>query len=363
MGGVGGMRIASITGFRYRLPLTAPLALGPQTIKARDGLLVRVEGAAGNAGWGDVAPLPGFSAESIEDASQALRTVAPTLRERPASAALDELAAWDGLSSVRCGMEMALFDAQARATGTTLPHALSTAPRSVVSFNALVTAGEEGLAAKTKRLRAAGYRAVKLKVGRGTVDEDVGRVRTVLAQRGDMALRLDANRAWSFESARRFADAVPAGAVDYIEEPLADPDALPRFAAETGMPVALDETIQAGAAPGDHPYAAAVLLKPTLVGGLQAARRLAAEALRACVQPVLSASFESGVGLRGLVALAAGLGTKDVPMGLDTYGRLHADVLQPRLPLAGPTVTVADLFSTTETLNSAVIQKDCSLIP
>lgn len=356
------MRIASITGFRYRLPLTAPLVVGSRTIDARDGLLVRVEETEGGTGWGDVAPLPGFSVESVEDARHALRSVAPSLVGASASAALDELAAWDGPPSVRCGVEMALFDVQARAAGTTLPYALSTTPRSVVAFNALVTE-EEGLAAKTKQLRAAGYRAIKLKVGRRTVDEDVARVRAVHAQRGDMALRLDANRAWSFESARRFADAVPAGAVDYIEEPLADPDGLPRFAAETGMPVALDETIQAGAAPGDHSYAAAVILKPTLVGGMQATQRQAEEALRVGVQPVLSASFESGVGLRGLVALAAGLGTNDVPVGLDTYGRLRTDVLQPRLPLAGPAVTVADLFAGAETLNPAVIQEDCSLTP
>jgi O-succinylbenzoate synthase len=357
------MRIASITGFRYRLPLVAPLALGAHTIPARDGILVRVKGAEGPAGWGDVAPLPGFSTESIETAQRDLEAAAPSLVGQTAAAALDRVAAWAGASSVRCGLEMALFDAQARDAGRTLPHVLGADPRPVVAFNALVTEGTEGLAKTTKQLRATGYRAVKLKVGRRSVEDDIARVRAVHEQRGTMALRLDANRAWSLEAARRFAEAVADVPIDYIEEPLGDPGALPRLASETSLPVALDETIQAGAVPGDHPYAAAVILKPTLVGGMQAAQRLAHEAARLGIQPVLSASFESGVGLRALVALAAGLGTKDVPMGLDTFRRLQADVIQPRLPLNGPHVTVEGLFSGTEQLNATVIEEERSLTP
>jgi O-succinylbenzoate synthase len=357
------MRIASITGFRYRLPLVAPLALGSHTIEARDGILVRIEGAEGTTGWGDVAPLPGFSAESIDTARSDLEAAAPSLVGQTASIVLDHVAAWDGASSVRCGLEMALLDAQARGAGSTMPHALSTDPRAAVAFNALVTEGTEGLARTTRRLRTAGYRAVKLKVGRGAVEDDIARVWAVHEQVGAMALRLDANRAWSLEAARRFVEAVADVPIDYIEEPLADPGALPRFASETSVPVALDETIQAGALPGDHPYAAAVLLKPTLVGGMQAAQRLAYEAARLGMQPVLSASFESGVGLRALVAFAAGLGTKDVPMGLDTFRRLQTDVIQPRLPLNGPCVIVEDLFPGTERLNPAVIEEELSLTP
>ena len=43
------------------------------------------------------------------------------------------------------------------------------------------------------------------------------------------------------------------------------------------------------------------------------------------------------------VALAAALG--DTPAGLDTYRWLADDVLERRLPLAGPTVDVADVLA------------------
>jgi O-succinylbenzoate synthase len=64
-------------------------------------------------------------------------------------------------------------------------------------------------------------------------------------------------------------------------------------------------------------------------------------AQRRNADPVISASYESGVGLRMLVALAAAY--SDVPAGLSTYTRLADDVLRPRLSLDGAWVEVAPL--------------------
>ncbi|HEX9869503.1 MAG TPA: mandelate racemase/muconate lactonizing enzyme family protein, partial [Candidatus Tectomicrobia bacterium] len=68
---------------------------------------------------------------------------------------------------------------------------------------------------------AAGYRAIKIKVGGTTLDEDVARVKALRQALGDdIAIMLDANRAWdvktAIEAARRFADYHPR----WIEEPL-----------------------------------------------------------------------------------------------------------------------------------------------
>jgi hypothetical protein len=52
--------------------------------------------------------------------------------------------------------------------------------------------------------------------------------------------------------------------------------------------------------------------------------------------------FESGVAMRGHVALAAATG--GAPAGLDPYNRLAADVLTPRLDLDRPNVDVPAFF-------------------
>jgi O-succinylbenzoate synthase len=89
-----------------------------------------------------------------------------------------------------------------------------------------------------------------------------------------------------------------------------------------------------------HPYARAVVLKPTLLGGVSRALGLAEGAKALGMAAVVSASYEGGVGTGALVALAAAMG--EVPVGLDTYRVLAGDVIEVPLPLPAPTVDVRE---------------------
>jgi o-succinylbenzoate synthase len=110
--------------------------------------------------------------------------------------------------------------------------------------------------------------------------------------------------------------------------------------------VALDESLvfMQPEALEDHGYARAVVLKPTLLGGISRTLRFARFAARLGLRPVISSAYETGVGTSCLAALAAGVGGEDVPAGLDTYRRLAEDVLRPRPELAVPRVDVRALF-------------------
>ena len=207
--------------------------------------------------------------------------------------------------------------------------------------------------ARAAALAAEGYRTVKLKVGRAPVADDVATVHAVRRVLGPtVALRLDANRAWTPDDARRFADGVAGAGVAFVEEPLADAEGLEALARETGLPVALDESLHVGfeeyRAPcplfeAVPPWAAAVVLKPTLIGGVQRVLSLADGARRQGIPAVFSAAFESGVGVRGVAALA--LATGGQPAGLDPYRWLAADVFADRLPLDQPVADAATLFA------------------
>ena len=111
-----------------------------------------------------------------------------------------------------------------------------------------------------------------------------------------------------------------------------------------GLPVALDESlvaIEPDALDGLR-YVRAVVLKPTLLGGISRTLRIAKRALSLGMTPVVSSAYESGVGAAALVALAAGIGDRTVPAGLDTYRRLNADVLVSPLDLSAPSVRVRE---------------------
>ncbi len=325
----------TLTLHPYALPLAEPVAWGGVAQTERRGVLVRAETDLGSVGWGDAAPLPGFSRETLQETTAAL--------ERAARGDASDLP-----SAAQCGLDLALADAEAQDAGRRL--AFSPDPAVTLPLAGLVLNGP-GAEARAERLAEAGYRTLKLKVGRESVDADAALIRAARDAVGPaVALRLDANRAWSGADARRFADALGDVALDFIEEPLADPTGLPELWLDTGLPLALDETLQqpGPGSPGggiDHVrgWVAAVVLKPMLVGGIGAALEISRRAAEVGVRTVISAAFESGVGLRGLVALAAATGGHAA--GLDTYRWLARDVLDPRLPLDRPTVDVPGLLA------------------
>lgn len=342
------MTIASVALYRYTLPLTEPLALGDEALGERDGLLLRILLEGGAAGWGDVAPLPGFSTETIEEAvvhARRLRT-AWTGQKLPDDSLEAVLRALPGLHeappSVQFGGESAIVEAMADERGTSAAQLLE-AGRDEVFLNALVRTGAPAaLAERGRRLREEGYRAVKLKVGQASSTAEAERVWALRRALGpEIELRLDANRAWSLAAAIRFWKAIDGADVSYIEEPVSDVAALPDFVDATGCPVALDETTRDRAIDilTSCPVRA-VVLKPTLLG-LKETQDWAIAARRQGARPVLSASYESGVGTRMLVALAAAL--SDAPAGLSPYTRLATDVLVPRLSLDGPMVACSSL--------------------
>ena len=346
------MRIASFDLVPYRLPLAEPVVWSGRRHPARDGLLLRLWDDQGRAGWGDAAPLPGFSRETTREAEAALRALPPALdgqdldaRDlvRPRGGFHTALDAAGLPSSARFALDLALADLAAQDLGRTLPQALHPDPAVVLPLNGLLMGDRDAVVAGAGRLAAEGYAAVKLKVGRQAVADDAETVRAVSAALGGAALRLDANRAWTAEQTAAFAHAVDGVPLDYLEEPTPSAGDHPALWLDTGLPLALDETLQE---PGGEAHlrgwAAAAVLKPTLVGGLMAALRLAAAARAVGVRPVLSAAFESGVGLRGIAAVAAATGAE--PAGLDTYRWLREDVVPP-LPLDRPRVDVAALFA------------------
>ncbi len=392
------MTIVDAHLYQYRLPLTDALAVGGRTLTERRGLLLRLDEAGGATGWGEAAPLPEFSDEGLETAVSHSRRVARDLLDGslPASDVDDVLRAVpgdDAPPAVRFAAESAVVELLADVRDHDVVRALG-GEAEVVSMNALIPDATDDLEAEAGRTRERGYRAVKLKVGRRSVEADAARVQTLHTalgarpsgwprpsslraalgarpskwprpsslrtalgaerpdghqseMKGDVALRLDANRAWTIEEADAFAEALGNVPIDYIEEPLRDPTGLADFVDATGLPVALDETtreVAPAALPDDLPLRA-VVLKPTLLGGLSAARRWAGWAERRGAVPVVSASYESGVGLRMLAALAASL--SDAPAGLSTYTRLETDVLRPRLPLAGAEASIEQLYSAT----------------
>jgi o-succinylbenzoate synthase len=357
MSGVTGMRLARFDLYRYGLPFSGPLTLGGITLFQREGLLLKLSGDDGSEGWGETAPLPGFSVESQGEAASQLRWLAGSMMGREVKEDwVDSYGEFGGeldrvAPSVRFGIELAVWNLYAASSGRTLPEVVTPFPRAVVPVNGLLEGSPADVLVEARRMRDEGYRSLKLKVGSRTVAEEValvGALGEVLDE--GISLRLDANRAWGYEEAAEFAGGTAGVRFEYVEEPLADPARLPDFVREFGVPVALDESLVGKELEELEAFAVAFVLKPMLLGGISRTLRVAGRAHRLGVTPVISSAYESGVGTAALVALAAGIGDRPVPAGLDTYRAIAEDVLETPLNLPAPEVGVRETADASRTI-------------
>ena len=267
--------------YRYRVPFTQPVRLAGAWHSHREGLLIRQEIPGIGYGWGEVAPLPGFSRASLDE-------VIAHLQQPPVTGPVP--------SSVTCGREGAQL--ALRINCGTDPGLRRTS----FATCALLTGSPDEVLARAHEVRSAGYPAAKVKLGLRPIAEDKALVRGVREALGPaIELRLDANRAWSFEEARRIAPVIGEAEATFVEEPLSDASGLRELSRD--MPVALDESL-AQLPFGElrhHAYAAAVVIKPMLVGGVNAALALAAQAASLGMQAVISSSYETGIGMQTLL--------------------------------------------------------------
>lgn len=278
--------------FRYDLPLTKPIKLRGSSHSVREGVLLKSE-----VGWGDAAPLPGFSRESLQDV----------------------LRAW------RAGPPFALPSLQFAYDSASRPLTAGAVP-----LNALLAGSTRQILARARQIARSKCSTIKLKIGRrGDLESDAELVWQVRRRlRADQHLCLDANRAWDESSAIAFGQRLAGCDIEYIEEPLADPTNLEAFYRQTTIPYALDETLTEQPTLARFPSAAAFVCKPTMLGS-----RERMEELVATGKPlVFSASFESGVGIARIAQWAAEF-APHVPAGLDTYSWLAHDVLTRRLEM------------------------------
>ncbi|HEX5326500.1 MAG TPA: mandelate racemase/muconate lactonizing enzyme family protein [Acetobacteraceae bacterium] len=93
---------------------------------------------------------------------------------------------------------------------------------------------------------AKGFRAIKMKVGRSRLSEDVERVRAMRAHLGpDFPLMADANMRWSVDAAIRAARALADAELVWLEEPTIPDDVAghARIVREGGVPIATGENL------------------------------------------------------------------------------------------------------------------------
>lgn len=251
--------------YTYNIPISTPLL----TISKRRGLILETE-----RGFGEAAPLPGWSKESIDDILASI----PNFDAHPSAA-----------FGLRCAEHP-------------FPRSFPSIP-----LAALVTNLYE---AENALLN--GFKTLKVKIGSYCVPKALDLISRI--QLPHVQLRIDVNRRWSFDEARLFLNQLNPMGIEYIEEPTADLGQLHKL---PPFPLALDETLREPKniwmrLPNLHAF----VLKPTLLGSrLDFLIRLGQKEKK---KLVFSSSFESAIGLLHIAHLQERFSLQTA-VGLDTH--------------------------------------------
>ena len=126
-----------------------------------------------------------------------------------------------GLTGIAmAGIDMALWDARARACGVPLVALLGGTPGPIPAYASLRTMSPEGAAMEAEEALALGFTAIKVKIGRGDLAADLATIRAVRRALGDgPRLMVDYNQSLSVAEAIERARVLDDEGVYWIEEP------------------------------------------------------------------------------------------------------------------------------------------------
>jgi O-succinylbenzoate synthase len=264
----------------------------------REGLVLKLVNEAGLTGFGEVAPIPWFGTETLEDAEAMLAKLGGTLD----AGCVEQVDERHGC------LRFALASALGRAVG---------APAAVrLPVAALLPAGKPACGAADEAL-AAGYVAFKWKVGVLDDGDEWVVLDDLLSRLPDYAkLRLDANGAWTTRRAVRWLERCAERPIEFVEQPcFADAsqgaalqnrmdDALLGLAADYPTPIALDESVAGLSSLRrwlERGWSGVVVVKPALAGDPAGVLALLAEHQ---ADAVFSSAFETGVGRQAALRMA-----------------------------------------------------------
>ncbi|MCC7383607.1 MAG: o-succinylbenzoate synthase [Deltaproteobacteria bacterium] len=325
------VEVASGTLALFQLPLRRPFVTARATLVDRQVAILALRDERGRIGLGEAAPLPGTSPESIADVQASLQSLlnrcGPVIGARFRTAGeVAELSATPALpASARHAVDQALLDLLAARRGSSVARLLHPGARTRVPLHTLVSTPEEARAAAAR-----GARALKIKVGHRSLDQDRAHVAEIRAAAGpEIPLRLDANGAWSEARAAEAITALSVFGLQCVEQPTRTLGEMARLRRQVSVPIAADEGV-ANAEDLEELIALGaadlVVLKPMLLGGLSAASVLARRCADAGLPVSVTASLESAIGRAGALEVAAAAPGTLWTCGFETGRLLSADL-------------------------------------
>lgn len=297
------IELAGLEVQAFRVPLTRPIRVAFGTFRDRPMVLVRAVDRDGSEGWGEIwCNWPAVGAEHrarlAADLGERLvgrRFESPQQAFEQLTREMQVLVLQTGesgpVAAVLAGLDIALWDLQARRAGVPLHRLLGAQPdrQDVPVYATGINPDEPEVFALARQ--AEGHRAFKLKVGFG-MERDLRNLRAMREALGPQAMiACDANQSWSLDDALGFVREAAPLSLAWLEEPMRvdRPDAdWSALAGASSTPLAGGENLQDREFDDAIALRALQVLQPDvtkwggITGNLRVGRAAVAAGLRYC---------------------------------------------------------------------------------
>ncbi|MCF7955218.1 MAG: o-succinylbenzoate--CoA ligase [Phycisphaerae bacterium] len=355
------MKIRNVKLKRYSIPLAGQLTLKTGNIKTRKGALLFLTDSNGNTACGELAPLETLHKESLDEAFEQLTQLKENLIGIYIPPAFTEFT-----QGIETALPLATFPSVTTAIEIAILNLFKDRGKFndleniEIPVNALLTANTDNICDSAKRLIAEGFTSIKVKVGRGNLDEEISVINELSKIVKEKAtIRLDANRKWSLNTALEFCTETASPSIEYIEEPLSNINDIPEFTQKSKIPIALDETLVEKNIEQIKQIKniAAFILKPSLLGGFKKTADLVRYAKQNKISAVISSAFETSVSLKAYTIFAAKMNLQNTPHGLDTLKFLLEDIDENPLTISKGKIKLAEIITETRSASAGIKTK------
>ena len=247
------MKIQAIETFYVAVPLTKPFKTALRTVTTAFSVVVKVTSDEGKVGYGEAPPTHVITGESLESIQYAINEIiSPQLI---GLSLLEKEIIFQKLhkalvrnTSAKAAVDMAIFDLLGQYAELPLYQYLGGYRNSLTTdFTVSVNEPDE-MAEDAERYVREGFQILKVKVGIGTIQDDIERIEAIRKRVGkDIKIRLDANQGWNAkEAVRAISTMEDAGLnIEFVEQPVPaeDLEGLKYVTERTATPIMADESI------------------------------------------------------------------------------------------------------------------------
>lgn len=349
------MVITDVSTSILRSPLHTPFVTALRRTTTSDSLLVTITDDEGRTGYGEAPQIWQVTGASIPGSQACVEELlAPLLLGQDPRAYVDLIhrvrGAVAGNEAAICAVDVALHDLAARVAGIPLVQLLGGSAATTVETDVTLAAGTvDELAAAAKARAAEGFSVLKAKVGTGTAEQDVARVKAIRDAVGpDVTIRLDANQGWTPREAVRAIRGLEDAdlRIELVEQPVhrLDIEGLAWVSDRVALPILADEAVFSVhdlVTVIQHRAADMVNVKLAKCGGLLAAGTLLELAKSEGIATMVGCMMESEIGVGAAASLVAAYGTS-VVSDLDAPWWFAASAVRGGMTLHGNQIRLAE---------------------